>query len=146
MAVPFPGGGEDVALGGWQVGIWVCRNPESWLHISPEGLCELGQTTRKKGGTWARIRRPWGKVPGDELPASNPRQEDRKGGPGELLPASQTPPGEVAARLPLAREPRDLVRPWGKVREKTGFKNSPDASLATWTRREARPQGSRLPL
>lgn len=114
----------------------VCRNPAIWLHISPEGLCELGQTTRKKGGTWARFPRPQGKVPGDRLPESNPRQEDRKGGLGELLPASQTPPGEVAAlaRLPFAREPRDFVRPWGKVREKTGFKNSLDASLATWTR------------
>lgn len=62
-----------------------------------------------------------------------------------LLPASQTPPGEVAARLPFDWEPRDFVRPWGKVREKTGFKNSLDASLATWTRLQERLQGSRSP-
>lgn len=58
------------------------------------------------------------------------------------LPASQRPWGEVVVSLLFAWAPRDLGSPRGK-REKTGFKSSQGACIATWTRLEEGKQGSR---
>lgn len=114
-------------------GVGTCISPGFGSKSYQEGLRDqANHPIREKAGTGAGFLRPQGKVPGDRFPESNSRRCVRVGGgEGRGTAASQAPWGEVAASLLFTWAPRGLGSPREKVQEKTGFKNSQDAILAT---------------